>query len=664
MTKLTEEQKQEINIYLAEDKPLPLKYRFLLFNDSDVELVWKGKHDDMCKTVLPFQTREQITKSITDESKENNISAGRDEIEWLNKLICGDNKLALSALAYGPLRNEIKKQGGIKLIYIDPPFNAGVNFPIKITVGKKKHSEIAYSDVWGTKTSSFINMIYERLKLMHELLAEDGCIYLHCDWRLNSLLRIILDDIFKFYINEICWHYTGGGRSDNYFSRKHDSIFIYSKSGFFKFNGDAIRIPYKSTSAYAKNGIIAHSGKKYMPNPLGTIPDDVWNIPIINPLSKERTGYPSQKPEALLCRIIKASSNEGDLIADFFCGSGTLPCVAEKLNRKWIAVDLGKFAINTTRKRVLDIQEKLNQNDKQYRGFELLNFSKYQLKNNILEQIDHPGLNLKEKCEDFILKEYRAKAERIHIFAGIKNNRRIVIGPLDGPVTISFIETVLEKAQRMHFREIDLLGFEFEYGIMPGVFEKSRNIDLALKYIPSEIFNERMAEGEQIYFYDLGYIEISPIFDDDKLAIKLKSFSFEYSKESIENMEADLQAGRNRIILTSEGIIKLYKDKNGEITREILSDKWEDWIDYWAVDYAYGSKKVHTSCNKQSRSKDAVQDNHIFNQTWCSYRLGKKRSLELTSEFRKFSSGLVAVKIVDILGNENMMIVDPGTNPL
>jgi len=173
---------------------------------------------------------------------------------------------------------------------------------------------------------------------MYRVLKKTGSFYYHCDWHASHYVKIMLDQVFGFnhFQNEIIWHYTGGGRSKSYFSRKHDSIFLYAKSDSYTFNVDAIRVPYKETSGYAQSGITSAAGKKYMPNPLGTPMDDVWDIPIINPLSKERLGYPTQKPLVLLERILNASSNPGDVVLDAFCGCGTALVAAQKLKRKWI----------------------------------------------------------------------------------------------------------------------------------------------------------------------------------------------------------------------------------------------------------------------------------------------------------------------------------------
>lgn len=221
MLKLTEQEKQEIIRYLESDRELPEKYRFLLFEDKrEVELVWNGKTNEVCNIVLPFQVIEQVDEPRAEKPEDTKTqlglfdARGRQMKGWTNKLIWGDNKLILSSLKNGPLREEIEKQGGLKLIYIDPPFDVGADFSMDIEIGsdtftKKPNilEEIAYRDTWGKGADSFIAMIYERLVLMRDLLAEDGSIYVHCDWRVNSFIRLVLDDVFgaNSYRNELRW---------------------------------------------------------------------------------------------------------------------------------------------------------------------------------------------------------------------------------------------------------------------------------------------------------------------------------------------------------------------------------------------------------------------------------------------------------------------------
>ena len=197
---------------------------------------------------------------------------------------------------------------------------------------------------------------------MKRLLKKTGSLILHLDEHAAHYVKVEMDKVFGHdsYVNEVIWHYTGGGRSRRYFSNKHDTLLWYAKAtkkGKFTFNIDAVRVPYKETSGYAKGGIVSASGKRYTPHPDGTPVDDVWDIPIINPLSHERIGYPTQKPETLLERIIKGCSNKGDIVADFYCGGGTTAAVAQKLGRRWIACDQSRVAVALTADRIVNLVE-------------------------------------------------------------------------------------------------------------------------------------------------------------------------------------------------------------------------------------------------------------------------------------------------------------------
>src|SRR6202171_2840452 len=214
---LSEAERRDLVTLIQQGKAFPEKYRFILFEDKrEVELVWNGKTRDVCTTVLPFQTLEHIDEPRTETKTQEDLfdSRGRQQRGWTNKLIWGDNKLILSSLKAGPLRQQIEDAGGLKLIYIDPPFDVGADFSMDIEIGGETfHKEanlleqIAYRDTWGRGADSFMAMIYERLILMRDLMSEEGSVYVHCDWRLNSDIRLVLDEVFGAdrFNAEITW---------------------------------------------------------------------------------------------------------------------------------------------------------------------------------------------------------------------------------------------------------------------------------------------------------------------------------------------------------------------------------------------------------------------------------------------------------------------------
>lgn len=721
--KLTDNEIRDINRYLEEGKPLPDNYRFLLFEDKrEVELVWNGKTNEVCNVVLPFQVIEQV-----DEPRaEKNVSfqktlfdidyRGRQQKGWTNKLIWGDNKLILSSLKNGPMREEIEKQGGIKLIYIDPPFDVGADFSMNIEIGDEQFTkapgvleEIAYRDTWGRGADSFIAMIYERLVLMRDLLAEDGSIYVHCDWRVNSYIRIVLDEIFGIsnYKNETRWKRQpprGAKAISKQYARSSDTILFYTKNSNYiwnsqfkdydpkyiksKFKPDATGRLYridnigdyseKSINEFRKQGKIYDypSGKigliRYLDEAKGETLTDIWlDIAEVNSQALEDTKYATQKPEALLDRIIKASSNEGDLIADIFCGSGTTLAVAEKLGRKWIGADLGKFAIHTTRKRMIGVQRELKKDGKEYRAFEVLNLGKYERQHyigvnpNLRDEEKEKQLAQKEK--DFlnlILYAYRAdKVEGFRTFHGRKANRLVAVGPINLPVTRLFVEEVILECRSKHITKVDVLAFEFEMGLFPNIQEeaKSKGIDLAMKYIPRDVFDKRAVEKNQVVFHDVSFIEVKPHMKSNSVAVELTDFSVFYNQDSIAHAEASLKNGSNKIVVENGQIIKVIKDKNGIIRRETLTKKWTDWIDYWSVDFDFENKKeIIQIRNADNQIEEVWTGDFVFENEWQSFRTKKNRNLEMISIFKECTKGRrkIAVKVVDIFGNDTMKIIE------
>lgn len=780
MPTLTDAEKQEVLRCLEADKPLPDKYRFLLFDDKrEVELVWNGKSGEVTNVVLPFQTIECV-----DEPRLEGVASKKDAPQsmlfstdergrqlrgWTNKLIWGDNKLILSSLKNGPMREEIEKQGGIKLIYIDPPFDVGADFSMDIEVGDSGDTltkrpnileEIAYRDTWGKGADSFIAMIYERLILMRDLLAEDGSIYVHCDWRVTGAIRYAMEEVLgkDRLLNEIIWKRTAahndnkqGGSS---YGRLHDTLWYFSKSEQYVWNqqyapysqgyidqnyrlrdenGRAFQAdnltaakPGGDTSyewkgyklkpgrywAYSRANMekferenrlyYTSSGlpryKRFLDEMPGLSIQDIWTD--VNPLSSqanERLGYATQKPEALLERIIKTSSNAGDLVADFFVGSGTTAAVAEKLGRKWIATDLGKFAIHTTRKRMIGVQRQLQREGKDYRAFEVLNLGRYERQHfvgvnpNLREEEKQKQLDAKEAAFlELILRAYKAQAvEGYPAFHGKKNGRLVAVGPVNLPVTRLFVEEVIVECRKKNVTKVDILGFEFEMGLFPNVLDeaKAKGIDIAPKYIPADVFDKRAVEKDQVVFHDVAYIEVDVVQKKgpnktNTVAVKLKDFSVFYSQDSVKQAEEVLSKGKkggSKIVVDNGKIVKVNRDAKGKVTRETLTEKWSDWVDYWAVDFDYENKRelIRRPLQLEDQSslpglgdaqgtlpqwEEVWTGEYVFENEWQSFRTKKDRTLELESPPHELKTDKpkvkVAVKVVDIFGNDTMTIVE------
>ena len=750
---LTEEQKREVLKCLEDGKPLDDKYRFLLFGDKrEVELVWNGKTNEVCNVVLPFQVIEQVDEPRGEKKKKDPQgilfsldNRGRQIKGWTNKLIWGDNKLILSSLTNGPMREEIEKQGGIKLIYIDPPFDVGADFSMDIEIGDETFhkepnilEEIAYRDTWGKGADSFIAMIYERLILMRDLLADDGSIYIHCDWRVNSYLRLITEEIFgsSNYRNEIIWKRKGGSANpqnnlgvvidtihhvakseknllSKQYTRNSDEAKKYIEERFRnEFNGRKYMLaPIERNAALGIRENLIYEYKGYTPkygwmmvrekleefdrtNRLhwnsnnkpnrrvfldeyeGQPIENLWtDVFVINPMADERVYYPTQKPEALLERIIMASSSEGDIVADFFCGSGTTAAVAEKLGRKWICADLGKFGVHTTRKRMITVQRQLKEEGKDYRAFELLNLGKYERQHyigvnvNLRAEEQQRQLEEKEKAfTDLILRAYKAeRIENFKCFLGKKAGRLVAVGPVNLPVTRLYVEELILECRQKHITRADVLAFEFEMGLFPAILDEAtaKGIDLAMKYIPPDVFDKRAVDKDEVVFHDVSYIEVTPRYKGKNVAVELTDFSVFYSQDTVKNAAAALKDGKTKIVVDNGNIIKVTKSKIGEVKKEVLTKHWTDWIDYWAVDFNFESKReiIRVQDPETGEAVEQWTGDYVFENEWQSFRTKKNRSLELKSDEYECEKGKrykIAVKVVDIFGNDTMKIIGVG----
>ena len=709
---LTDKEKQTLIAHIQNGEPLPKEYIYKLFaGEEDVFLFWNGRREETTNIALPFHSIEHIDEP-RQENQMGTQSAlfdlkGRQLKGWTNKLIWGDNKLILSSLANGPMREAIEKEGGLKLIYIDPPFAVGADFSFNIEINgetaEKKQSvieEIAYRDTWGKGISSYLSMIYERLKLMHRFLADDGSIYIHCDWRVSAAVRFAMDDVFgkENFLNEVVWCYSERELSTEYWNRKHDVILFYAKNAENKartFNWKEVTHEY-SEGTIAKFNNVDEKGRKfqirgknvqgspyrgkhglsidlettnpewvyrdYLDEKEGIRPRDWWaDIPFLNRAANEREEYPTQKPEALLERIIKASSNEGDLVADFFCGSGTTAATAEKLGRKWICCDLGRFAVHTARKRLIGVQRELQKEGKDYRAFELVNLGKYE-RQFFLDSLG--GRRKEETYVNFILEAYHAQPVKGHrTLHGRKAGRMVHVGPLDVPVTKNRVYQIFEECKEMLYTQVDVLGFEFEMGLAPYAQQelKAEGVDVRLRYIPKEVFDKRAVDKGQVRFFDVAYLRAVPKVEGRKVEIELADFLTSYTQDDIEEVEQKLRKG-SKVVIENGQIVKITKGKSGIITRTVLTERWQDWIDYWAIDFNYEDRK---EIIQLQTTNDEVEEqwtgNYIFENEWQSFRTKKNPVLEFTSSvhtYDKVGKYKVLVKVVDILGVDTSQVLE------
>lgn len=354
-----------------------------------------------------------------------------------NKLFWGDN---LQVLAH--LLKEYR--GKVDLIYIDPPFDSKAEYIKKVKLRNEELSglpqslleERQYTDIW--EKDEYLQFMYERLLILKELLSDKGALYLHCDWHKNSHLRLIMDEVFgdDNYINEIVWHYqTSSGAVQKKFIKNHDTILFYVKDTN-KYNFNLVREPWSEQTLKKwqkdEEGRIYRVqnkfDKKYYINPEGKIIDDVWDL-TLSSRTAERLGYPTQKPEELIEKIIKASSNEGDIVLDCFCGSGTTMAVAQKLGRKWIGCDINLGAIQTSTKRLNQIIEE----QKSKSGFKVLNVNEYTAFKNELE------------AKEIVMEMYGVEPIKRSYFDGVLDTSYVKIMPMNRVLNKLDIKTLLKN---------------------------------------------------------------------------------------------------------------------------------------------------------------------------------------------------------------------------
>lgn len=628
------------------------------------ELVWPGKYDKDGRLVeiervnLPFQIIETIGQSRAtreaDKREKEDIPLLYDlyhkkegetfEEGWKNKLIWGDNKYVMSSLLED-------FAGKIDLIYIDPPFATGADFSFTAPIGdggleiSKEQSiieEKAYRDTWGRNRDSWFQMINERLHLMRDLLAPSGTIYVHVDWYVGHHLRPLLDEIFgeSNSLGEIVWAYgspSGGRVSGAKLVKAHDFIFIYASqygnhkykisylpykekyiNDWFKYKDENGR-RYRRRQRANKDTGERYWEKQYLDEspgvPASTVWSDIQQI-YADPRAykigtkSEITGYPTQKSEKLLERIIEISSKPGDLVADFFCGSGTTMAVAERLGRRWIGSDLSRWAAHISRKRLLEIED--------CRPFEVLNLGKYERKywqgvTFAKEKRGDQQLAIFEYLK-FVLKLYGAEPlaglEHMH---GKKGNDVIHVGAVDAPVTIDEINACMDECEAIKQKELHILGWEWEMGLYEIITEsaKGRGIKLLLLQIPREVMEQQAVDKGDVRFFELAYLEVKIKAEKGrKVTVELKDF----------------------VIPNTELIPQEVQDK---------VKKWSDFIDYWAIDWDFR--------------------NDTFMQGWVDYRTRKKRSLSLKSDphiYEKPGKYTIMVKVVDIFGNDTSQLFE------
>lgn len=674
------------------DNPHPL-------STMKTELVWEGKYDefgnrrevDVAGSSMPMQKIETI-----DEPRSEAASKGGEFLldfekttsrndDFRNRLIWGDNKLVMASL--------LKEfRGSIDLIYIDPPFDVGADFTMNVPIGEGKETlgkdqstleMVAYRDIWGKGTDSYLHMVAERLMVMRELLSDTGSIFVHCDSRVNAYLRMLLDQIFgkENMVNEIVWRRRGGVLAQSkQFGAVTDTILFYSKTERYRFEAPTIkegaedyveeRFKYEDpdgrryrlspivSPSYSPTLVYEYKGyqpptngwscsletmkrwdaegklvfpkrkdqriqrKQYLDEWKGRPMQSLWtDIPPINPQALERLGYATQKPEALLSRMIQACTRTGDLVADFFCGSGTTGAVAEKLGRRWIMADLGRYAIHTSRKRMIDVQRELADQQKPYRAFDVYNLGRYERQWWQAEYLEGADEEHRKVVLEFFRAEILGPKNRPSpLIHGRKGIALCHVDQIDSIFTRDEAEQVAVATAQAGATECYCLSWEFEMDLRLTVnaLEKKHGVRLKLIQIPREIMERNRTSPPP--WLEVAVLEAEPVVKQSSsgttVDVKLTNFMPSLAEVPTKELEA----------------IKERAVKSGF-----------DFIDFWAVDFDWDPSRP-------------------FNHHWQDYRTRKDRSLSTVSKaehsYDKPGTYTICVKVVDTFGCDTSITVD------
>lgn len=654
------------------------------------ELLWDGKYDEGGNKIappriaLPFQTVETINESAADRDRNLEMFSSGRPTEWRNRLIWGDKKYVLPSLLE-------EFTGKVDLIYIDPPFATGGDFSFSATVPPeddgdetgsisftKEPSVIeqkAYRDTWGRGLDGYVKWFYESAVVLRSLLSEHGSAFIHLDYNVGNYVKIILDEVFgpDAFVNEIAWKRTSAHANvSQRFGNVHDVIFYYVKGSsprwnqqFVPYSDDYIEMFFDQVDEkgrrYSRRDLTAgmdraskgqlyqwkgitpppsrcwamtkdnmdkleSEGRIHWPKKKGGMPrlkmypedlpgtpiQDLWlDIPQMHNLASERLGYPTQKPEALLERIIKIATNEGDLVLDCFVGSGTTAAVAEKFKRRWIACDLGRFAIHTTRKRLLGIPN--------VHPFVVQNLGKYERQAWQAAEFGASAESQAQAYRNFILQLYRAQPVEGYVWLhGARGGRMVHVGGVDAPVTMADVTSIVTEIRRLIGKgkdapkrsAVDILGWDFAFELNETARQRAdiAGIDLKLVRIPREVLEKKAVEQGDIRFFELAALDVE---------VKKK--------------------GRSVTLALKDFVIPL-DDVPEDVQRAIT--KWEQWIDYWAVDW--------------DNSDDT------FHNQWQAYRTRKDRTLakDVSHTYPAAGSYRVIVKVIDILGNDTTRAIE------
>ena len=563
-----------------------------------------------------------------------NNAVGGDN--WMNRLIYGDNLLAMQALLAGDASTGLPSlRGKVDLIYIDPPFDSKADYRTKINLPgtdiQQKPTVIeqfAYADTWEQGTISYLRMMYPRLVLMKELLSDTGSFYVHIDWHIGSYLKVVLDELFtkNNFVNEIIWCYKSGGAGDGGYAKKHDIILFYKKNQL-KFNPTKEKsymgIGYSTGNPNVK---LYDDGDGKGPYTLVNVKDWWTDIGMIA-TSKGRL-YATQKPEALLERIIKASSNEGDLVCDFFGGSGTTAAVAERLGRRWITCDIGKPASLVMRKRFID------QEVKPFLYQSIGDYQKEAFRNN--KKLKHVG-----DLSQVVLGLYGAlpfSPEQCNDrnFGYIKGGRTLVM--VDSPNRLTTAATVKRAVEAKAsllgggWEKVVVLGWNFAFDISQAI-SKYKDSNVEVLVIPPDLLDKlakkgfkKLIDDRSVRFSSLQYLVVKPV----KIS----------RQPECDEIDVELD---NYVLLSPDNIPLDEKDK--EKLQDVMQRDPLSLIEYWSIDPDYDGVTFRSTWQDYRENTDNDSD-----PLHCIY----KTRLKVEHKPQR----KVCVKAVDVFGFESQVVME------
>jgi len=543
---------------------------------------------------------------------------GDKEVKDFNKLFWGDNLQVLSHLLK-------EYRGKIDLIYIDPPFDSKADYVRKVKIrgekvegsGQGLFEEKQYTDIW--ERDEYLQFMYERILMMKELLSDKGSIYLHCDWHKNSYLRLIMDEVFgqDNFVNEIVWCYTGPTNQKRNFPRKHDTILWYEKNKDKRvFNIENLRVDYKkSTKSGGKTALTGRADDKVLEalDEQGKLVEDWWiDIADLGKMHGEDVGYPTQKTEALIERIIKASSNEGDVVADFFMGSGTTQAVAQKLGRKRIGCDINIGSIQTATKRInqtiTDQQKEKTKGFKGSLGFKILNVNDYDVFKNEIE------------AKEIVMEMYGVEPVKRTYFDGILDKNFVKVMPMNRVLNKMDIRTLIknvdDKKDSFTVKTKSKAGEPvYEEGVL--VICSGMELDV-LDFIKKENktgvkieVRDILTDKKNLIFKKKPEAKIDVKAKDKKLSVELKDF---YSPILMRKLEIE-----------NDKVLK--KDHKAKV------EDFKQIIDSVAIDVDYNGKLFNAEVMDLPDKKETIKAKY----SW---------------EYTKKGKYTVAIKVVDVLGEE------------